>query len=64
MTGLVILTTWRSDSQTWKTGSLASRYIIGQAIVNLKDADDCMLIGTSYDIECNESSDIDYLAKL
>ena len=57
MIGLATLTTWKSEPQSWKNGQVASRYIIGQAIVSLRAVDDCMLIGTEFDIECEALDD-------
>ncbi len=57
MIGLATLMTWKTEPQSWKNGQIASRYIIGQAMMNLRAVDDCMLIGTEFDIECEELDD-------
>lgn len=57
MIGLATLMTWKTEPQSWKNGQIASRYIIGQAMMNLRAVDDCILIGSEFDIECEELDD-------
>lgn len=63
MIGLATLTTWKSEPQTWKNGQIASQYIIGQAMMSLRDVDECILIGTEFDIECEAMNDDRYTDK-